>query len=52
MRRGSKRTMGSSSLRQSIQFDTLTVIDTVTNLVEQIRVDKKTSDIVARKYAQ
>ena len=33
-------------------FDVLTVIDTVTNLVELIRVDKKTSDIVPRKYAQ
>jgi hypothetical protein len=34
------------------EFDALTVIDTVTNLVELIRVDKKTSDIVARKYVQ
>ncbi len=34
------------------EFDTLIIIDTVTNLVELIRVDKKTSDIVARKYAQ
>jgi hypothetical protein len=34
------------------EFDALTVINTVTNLVELIRVDKKTSDIVARKYAQ
>ncbi len=34
------------------EFDALTVINTVTNLVELIRVDKKTSDIVPRKYAQ
>jgi hypothetical protein len=34
------------------EFDALTVINTVTNLVELIRLDKKTSDIVARKYAQ
>jgi hypothetical protein len=34
------------------EFDALTIIDTVTNLVELIRVDKKTSDAVARKYAQ
>jgi hypothetical protein len=34
------------------EFDALTVIDTVTNLVELIRVDKKPSDIVARKYTQ
>jgi hypothetical protein len=34
------------------KFDALTVIDTVTNLVELIRVDKKTLDVVARKYAQ
>jgi hypothetical protein len=34
------------------EFDALTAINTVTNLVELIRVDKKTSDVVARKYAQ
>ena len=34
------------------EFDALTVIDTVTNLVELIRVDDKTSGNVARKYAQ
>ena len=34
------------------EFDALTIIDTVTNLVELIRVDRKTSDIIARKYAQ
>jgi hypothetical protein len=33
------------------EFDTLTVIYTVTNVVELIRVNK-TSDVVARKYAQ
>jgi len=33
-------------------FDTLTVIDTVNNLVELFILDKKTSDVVARKYAQ
>ncbi len=34
------------------EFDALTVINTVTNLVELIRVEKKTSDVDARKYAQ
>ncbi len=34
------------------EFDALTAINTVTNLVELIRVNKKTSDVVARKYAQ
>ena len=34
------------------EFDALTVIDTVTNLVELIRVDDKFSDTIARKYAQ
>jgi len=34
------------------EFDALTVIDTVTYLVELIRVDDKSSDTVARKYAQ
>jgi hypothetical protein len=34
------------------EFDALTVINTVTNLVELIRVDKKTSDVFTRKYAQ
>jgi hypothetical protein len=34
------------------EFDALTVIDTVTNLVELIRVEDKTSDTIARKYAQ
>ncbi len=34
------------------EFDALTVIDTVTNLAELIRLDKNTSDIVERKYAQ
>jgi hypothetical protein len=34
------------------EFDAVTVIKKVTNLVELIRVDKKTSDVVARKYAQ
>jgi hypothetical protein len=33
------------------EFDALTVIDTLTNLVELIRVDKN-SDTVAKKYAQ
>ena len=33
-------------------FDALTVIDTVTNLVEIFRVDCKTSDHVMRKFAQ
>ena len=30
----------------------MTVIDTVTNLVELIRIDDKTSDTIARRYAQ
>ena len=34
------------------EFDALTVIDTVTNLVELIRIDDKTSDTIARRYAQ
>ena len=34
------------------EFAALTVIDTVTNLVELIRVDDNTSDTVAQKYAQ
>ncbi len=34
------------------EFDALTIIDTVTNLVKLIRVNRKTSDIIARKYAQ
>jgi hypothetical protein len=34
------------------EFDVLTVINTVTNLVELIRVDKETSDVVTRNYAQ
>jgi hypothetical protein len=33
-------------------FDALTVINTVTNLVELIRVDVKNSDTIERKYAQ
>ncbi len=34
------------------EFDALTIINTVNNSVEQIKVDRKTSDIIARKYAQ
>ncbi len=34
------------------EIDVLTVINTVTNLVELIRVDKKTLDVSTRKYAQ
>jgi hypothetical protein len=34
------------------EFSALTVIDTVTNLVELVRIDDKKSDNVARKYAQ
>ena len=33
-------------------FDALTAIDTVTNLVEIVRVDCKTSDHIMRKFAQ
>ncbi len=34
------------------EFSNLTAINTVTNLVELIRVDDKTSETIARKYAQ
>ncbi len=34
------------------EFSALTVIDTVTNLVELVRIDDKTSDNGTRKYAQ
>jgi hypothetical protein len=34
------------------EFNALTVINTVTNLVELIRVDDKTSDTITRRYAQ
>ncbi len=34
------------------QFDALTAIDTVTNLVEIVRIDSKDSDHIARKCAQ
>jgi hypothetical protein len=34
------------------EFSALTVIDNVTNLVELVRIDDKTSDNVTRKYAQ
>jgi len=34
------------------EFSALTAIDTVTNLVELVRIDDKMSDNVARKYAQ
>jgi len=34
------------------EFDALTIIDTVTNLVELVRVDTKASEHIARKYAQ
>ena len=44
--------MDSSSHGRPYEFDALTVIDTVTNLVELIRVEDKTSDTIARKYAQ
>ena len=33
-------------------FDALTVIDTVTNLVEIVRIDHKNSDHIMRKFAQ
>jgi hypothetical protein len=39
-------------LEKPYEFNALTVIDTVTNLVEQVRIDKKTSAHVAQKYAQ
>ena len=38
--------------KKPYEFNALTVIDTVSNLVELIRIDKKTSAHVARKYAQ
>ncbi len=34
------------------EFSALTAIDTVTNLVEQIRVDDKILETIARKYTQ
>ncbi len=34
------------------EFDALTVIDTVSNLVKLVRIDEKTSAHMARKYAQ
>jgi len=34
------------------EFSALTAIDTVTNLVELVRIDDKTPDNIARKYAQ
>jgi len=34
------------------EFNALAAIDTVTNLVELVRIDDKTSDNVTRKYAQ
>ena len=34
------------------EFNALTVIDNVSNLVELVRIDKKTAAHVARKYAQ
>jgi hypothetical protein len=34
------------------EFNALTVINTVSNLVELVRIDEKTSAHVARKYAQ
>ncbi len=34
------------------EFSVLTAIDTVTNLVELIIVDNKTSETIARKYAR
>jgi hypothetical protein len=34
------------------EFFALTAIDTITNLVELIRVDDKNSETIARKYAQ
>jgi hypothetical protein len=37
--------------KKPYKFNALTVIDTVSNLVELVRIDKKTSAHVARKYA-
>ena len=34
------------------EFEALTVIDTVTNLVELVRIDDKRLQTVARKFAQ
>jgi hypothetical protein len=34
------------------EFSALTLIDTVTNLVELVKIDEKNSDGTARKYAQ
>ena len=35
-----------------LEFNALTAIDTVTNLVELVRIDNKTSDHIARQFAQ
>jgi transposase InsO family protein len=37
---------------KEIEFNALTIIDTVTNLVELVRIKKKTSEHVARRFAQ
>ncbi len=34
------------------EFNALTMIDTVSNLVELVRIDDKTSAHIAKKYAQ
>jgi hypothetical protein len=52
MRRESNRTMIVQVSGNPYKFSALTAIDTVANLVELIRVDNKTSETIARKYAQ
>jgi hypothetical protein len=38
--------------KKTYKFNALTVIDTVSNLDELVRIDKKTPAHVAQKYAQ
>ena len=35
-----------------LEFNALTAIDTITNLVELVRIDNKTSDHIARQFTQ
>jgi hypothetical protein len=44
--------MDNPSLYKQYEFNALTVIDTVSNLVELVGIDEKTSAPMARKYAQ
>jgi hypothetical protein len=52
MCRGPNRTMDSSSSWVTLQIEALTVIDTVTNLVELVRIEKKNSDHITQTFGQ